>query len=105
MARASLKKRFQDVAFTTAVPFSDDGVDVLYDDLADNLANQYDAGARLFIPCGNTGEYYSLTDEERIEIVRTHVEATGGEATVAAGVAGSRTEIRRLADGCCWRRR
>ncbi|ELZ15408.1 dihydrodipicolinate synthetase [Haloterrigena salina JCM 13891] len=98
MPRASLSERFQDVAFTTAVPFGDDGSDVLVDALADNLAKQYDAGARLFIPCGNTGEYYSLTDEERIEIVETHVEATGDEATIAGGVAGSLAEVKRLAD-------
>nr|WP_238717435.1 dihydrodipicolinate synthase family protein [Natronorubrum halophilum] len=90
--------RFRDVAFTTAVPFSDDGSGVLFDELTDNLATQYEAGARLFIPCGNTGEYYSLTDEERIEIVETHVEATGDEATIAGGVAGSLREVERLAD-------
>lgn len=98
MAREFLRERFRDVAFTTAVPFSDDGSNVAYDDLADNLEKLYDAGARLFIPCGNTGEYYSLTDEERIEIVATHVEATGEEATIAGGVAGSIQEVRRLAD-------
>ncbi|WP_137290519.1 dihydrodipicolinate synthase family protein [Natronorubrum halophilum] len=98
MPRAALRERFRDVAFTTAVPFSDDGADVLFDELADNLATQYEAGARLFIPCGNTGEYYSLTDEERIEIVETHVEATGDEATIAGGVAGSLREVERLAD-------
>lgn len=98
MARATLKESFRDVAFTTAVPFSDDGSDVLVDELADNLETQYDAGARLFIPCGNTGEYDALTDEERIEIVRTHVEATGDDATIAGGVGGSVAEVRRLAD-------
>ncbi|AHG01653.1 dihydrodipicolinate synthetase (plasmid) [Halostagnicola larsenii XH-48] len=98
MARDVLRERFRDVAFTTAVPFSADGSDVLFDDLADNLEKQYEAGARLFIPCGNTGEYYSLTDEERIEIVATHVEATGDEATIAGGVAGSLPEVSRLSD-------
>ena len=98
MASTTLRAAFRDVAFTTAVPFSDDGSEVRHDALADNLARQYDAGARLFIPCGNTGEYYALTDEERIEIVRTHVEATGDEATIAGGVAGSLPEVERLAD-------
>lgn len=98
MTRDVLRQRFRDVAFTTAVPFSPDESDVLFDDLADNLEKQYDAGARLFIPCGNTGEYYSLTDEERIEIVETHVEATGDEATIAGGVAGGLEEVTRLAD-------
>jgi 4-hydroxy-tetrahydrodipicolinate synthase len=42
----------------------------------------------LFVPCGNTGEYYSLTDDERVEIVRTTVESVGS-ATVVAGAGGS----------------
>lgn len=98
MTSAALRDSFRDVAFTTAVPFGDDGSNVLFDDLADNLAAQYEAGARLFVPCGNTGEYYSLTDEERIEIVATHVDATGDDATIAGGVAGSVEEVTRLAD-------
>lgn len=94
---SALRDRFRDVAFTTAVPFTDDGAAVRHDALADNLARLYDAGARLFIPCGNTGEYYSLTDDERVAIVETHVEATGKEATIAGGVTGSVPEIRDLA--------
>ncbi|WP_247004247.1 dihydrodipicolinate synthase family protein [Halosolutus gelatinilyticus] len=97
MTSAALRDRFRDVAFTTAVPFGDDGA-VLFDDLAENLRTQYEAGARLFVPCGNTGEYYSLTGEERIAIVAAHVEATGDDATIAGGVAGSVAEVGRLAD-------
>ncbi|MFC4440341.1 MULTISPECIES: dihydrodipicolinate synthase family protein [Natrialbaceae] len=98
MARVALRDSFRDVAFTTATPFSDDGSEVLSNELADNLAKQYDAGARLFIPCGNTGEYYSLTDDERIEIVETHVESTGDDATIAGGAVGSLEEVNRLAN-------
>lgn len=88
---------YADVAFTTAVPFTGDGSDVRYDALTENLADLYDAGARLFIPCGNTGEYYALSDEERERVVRAHVEATGPEATVVGGVAGSLPAVRSLA--------
>ncbi|WP_226042597.1 dihydrodipicolinate synthase family protein [Natrinema sp. DC36] len=97
MEPAILRDRFEDVAFTTAVPFSEDTDDVRRDALAKNLADLYDAGARLFVPCGNTGEYYALTDEERISIVETHVEATGDDAVVVAGAGGSVREVTGLA--------
>ena len=98
MEGSRLRSNFQDVAFTTAVPFTDDGSAVDHDALAANLADLYDAGARLFIPCGNTGEYYALTPEERVAVVETHVEATGDDATIAGGVGGSLPEVRDLAD-------
>jgi len=92
-----LRSSFETVAFTTAVPFTDDMEAVDHDALADNLSRLYREGARLFVPCGNTGEYYALTDEERVAVVETHVEATGPEATVAAGAAGNVPEVAELA--------
>ena len=97
MNGAALRERFRDVAFTTAVPFTADGSDVRYDALAENLSSLYDAGARVFIPCGNTGEYYALSNRERKRVVETHVDATGSDATVAGGVGGSLGTVRSLA--------
>jgi 4-hydroxy-tetrahydrodipicolinate synthase len=96
MSTADLRANLRDVAFTTATPFTEDREAVDHEALADNLAALYDAGGRLFIPCGNTGEYYALSREERVEIVRTHVEALPGDATVVAGVAGSTKTARDL---------
>ncbi|WP_459191476.1 dihydrodipicolinate synthase family protein [Halosimplex sp. J119] len=93
-----LRSSFETVAFTTPVPFDPGGGDVDHDALAENLSGLYEAGARLFVPCGNTGEYYALTDEERVAVVETHVEAVGDEATVAAGAAGNEREVLDLAD-------
>ncbi|AEH38990.1 dihydrodipicolinate synthase family protein [Halopiger xanaduensis] len=98
MPATSLHDQFRDVAFTTAVPFSRDRTDVRYDALADNVSQLYEAGARLFIPCGNTGEYYALTDDERIDVVESHVEATGDEATIVGGAAGNVPEVTALAE-------
>lgn len=98
MAKATLRDSFRDVAFTTAVPFSENGEDILYDDLTDNLSGLYDAGARLLVPCGNTGEYYALSNQERARIVETHDEATGDEATIVGGAAGSLSNVRSLAN-------
>ncbi|MFC7141886.1 dihydrodipicolinate synthase family protein [Halosimplex aquaticum] len=92
-----LRSSFETVAFTTPVPFdAEDEVD--HEALADNLSGLYDAGARLFVPCGNTGEYYALTDEERVAVVETHAEATGDEATIAAGASGNEREVLALAE-------
>jgi len=92
-----LRSALETVVFTTPVPFDgpDGGVD--HDGLATNVGGLFDAGARAFLPCGNTGEYYSLTDEERVAVVETHVAATGDESTIAAGAAGNVPEVLDLA--------
>lgn len=87
----------RDVAFTTPTPFTQDESEVAHDELATNLRFIVEAGASLVVPCGNTGEYYALTDEERIAVVQTHVDAVGDEATVVAGVGGSKKHATRLA--------
>ncbi|WP_122091192.1 dihydrodipicolinate synthase family protein [Halalkalicoccus subterraneus] len=77
------------VAFTTATPFGDDGDRVLTDEIERNVRTLYEAGARVFVPCGNTGEYYSLSRTERIDVVRTTVESLPDDATVIGGAGGS----------------
>ena len=116
MSYAQLKAELRHVAFTTATPFTradpdytradsdtSDGEstqqagEVDHDALSENLIAIAEKGARLFIPCGNTGEYYALTDEERSAVVETHVEAVGDGGTVVGGVGGStRTAIELL---------
>jgi 4-hydroxy-tetrahydrodipicolinate synthase len=93
MTYENLKEYLRDVAFTTTAPFSEDGSDVLYKEAARNTEAVFEAGGRSFIPCGNTGEYYSLNDEERIRLVKTTVDVVGDEGVVIAGVAGSTKEV------------
>jgi 4-hydroxy-tetrahydrodipicolinate synthase len=89
MGHESRLARFHDVAFTTTTPFEAKTLDVAHDHLTTNLEALYDAGARLFVACGNTGEYYSLTDDERAAVVRTHVEAVGSDGLVVGSAGGS----------------
>jgi 4-hydroxy-tetrahydrodipicolinate synthase len=84
-----LRERLRSVAFTTPTPFSDDGERVLHEDIEENARTLYDAGARVFIPCGNTGEYYSLSQSERIEVVDSTVDALPDDAAVIGGAGGS----------------
>jgi len=85
----TLKEDLRGVAFTNPTPFDETGETIRHDALAENLRAVVDAGGRAIIPCGNTGEYYSLTHEERVAVVETTVEAVGDDATVVAGVGGA----------------
>lgn len=75
MSYEALKEKLRGVAFTTATPFSENGEEIRYDELERNVTVIEDAGGRLFIPCGNIGEYYALTDEQRVAIVKATVDA------------------------------
>lgn len=98
MAYESLKDDLRDVAFTNPTPFSEDGKTVLHDELAANVEHVRDAGARLIVPCGNTGEYYSLSNDERVAVVETTTEAFDGAGSVVGGVGGSTKNAKMLAD-------
>ncbi|MFC7212652.1 dihydrodipicolinate synthase family protein [Saliphagus sp. GCM10025334] len=84
-----LRENLRSVAFTIPTPFSEDGEDVLETRIAENVRTLYDEGARVFIPCGNTGEYYSLSQAERIDVVSATVDALPDDATVVGGAGGS----------------
>lgn len=98
MSYEALKETLRGVAFTTATPFSEDGDEILYDELRRNVGAIEDAGGELFIPCGNTGEYYALTDEERVKVVQATVDAVGEDSVVVGGMAGSTKTALSLAE-------
>lgn len=98
MSHAVLREALADVGVTTATPFTDGGAAVDHGALTRNVQTQADAGASVFIACGNTGEFYSLSDRERVAVVRTHAETLAGEdAVVVGGVAGCTDDARSLA--------
>jgi 4-hydroxy-tetrahydrodipicolinate synthase len=98
MAHEDLKAALRGVAFTTPTPFTGDAQDVACEHLRSHARWLEDAGARGVVPCGNTGEYYSLTDTERTTVVAETVDAREDDATVIAGVGGSLHQARALAD-------
>ncbi|QUO47484.1 dihydrodipicolinate synthase family protein [Halorubrum ruber] len=67
-------------------PFDADG-DVDTDTLAGHVDALVDAGLDGVVPCGTTGEFASLTDEERRTVVETVVDAADGRVPVIAGAA------------------
>ncbi|WP_423750718.1 dihydrodipicolinate synthase family protein [Salinirarus marinus] len=75
---------FGTVLAPVVTPFADGDVDA--EALADLVAFQREAGVEGFVPCGTTGEFASLDDEEYATVVETTVEAAG-DAPVLAGTA------------------
>lgn len=94
----SLKHDLRDVAFTNPTPFDEDGERIVHDELASNVEFVRDAGAQVIVPCGNTGEYYSLSNEERTAVVETTAEAFGDAGSTVGGVGGSTKNATMLAD-------
>lgn len=93
-----VREGLKHVAFTTATPFREDDLSVDVPALRENVAALREAGAELFIPCGNTGEYYALSHEERADVVAATVRAAGDDATIVAGAGGSVPTVANLAD-------
>jgi 4-hydroxy-tetrahydrodipicolinate synthase len=54
-----------------------------------NIAN----GADGVVVCGSTGEFYTMSVEERAELFRASVKAAGGRAAVIAGVSDLLTDV------------
>ncbi|PHQ40225.1 dihydrodipicolinate synthase family protein [Halorubrum persicum] len=57
------------------------------DVLANHVETLVDAGLDGMVPCGTTGEFASLTDEECRTVIETAVEAADGRVPVLAGAA------------------
>jgi 4-hydroxy-tetrahydrodipicolinate synthase len=96
MSHDSIRDRIRDVAFTVTTPFEPDTRDFERDVHEENVRALERAGANVFMPCGNTGEYFSLTHTERVAVVEVTVEATADDSTVIGGAGGSSRTVRQL---------
>ncbi|XVS60854.1 dihydrodipicolinate synthase family protein [Actinosynnema sp. CA-299493] len=81
------------VIVATALPFKENpsapaGLEVDYDRFAEHCDWLMANGCHGVGPNGSLGEYSSLTDAERREVVRVAVDAVGGRGVVVAGVHG-----------------
>jgi 4-hydroxy-tetrahydrodipicolinate synthase len=74
---------FEGLAVALVTPFRNGALD--REALGRLTTHLAESGVRAFYPCGCTGEATSLTREERIQVIRTVVEAARGRAAVIAG--------------------
>lgn len=92
-----LKAGLENVAFTLTTPFTNDGAAIASGKMRENLEFLEQNDVELYVPCGNTGEYYSLTDEERVESVQITAETVSDGSMVLAGAGGSTGHVIDLA--------
>ncbi|WP_236241195.1 dihydrodipicolinate synthase family protein [Streptomyces sp. CC228A] len=85
MDHSALRAALADVVAIPVTPFDAEGnVDGgAYRAL---LRRLLDSGVRAVTPCGNTGEFYTLTPDERRLVTELTVEETAGRAAVLVGV-------------------
>jgi 4-hydroxy-tetrahydrodipicolinate synthase len=86
--RERLQQSLHAAVVTTVTPFSDDGYAVDLVALRGLVRRLVDAGIQTLIPCGNTGEFHSLTHGEWCEVVTTVIEETADRAAVIPAVGG-----------------
>jgi 4-hydroxy-tetrahydrodipicolinate synthase len=73
-----------EVLTATVTPF-DAGGAIDYERYAELCAFLVDNGSDGVVVCGTTGESPNLSDDERLQLLRTALEAVGDRATVVAG--------------------
>lgn len=82
---AALRSRLQTVVAIPVTPFAPDGA-VDWDGHATVIRRLVEDGVQAVTPNGNTGEFYTLSEDEKRRAVESTVEAVAGRAEVVAGV-------------------
>jgi 4-hydroxy-tetrahydrodipicolinate synthase len=73
-------------------PFLPDGT-IDYARFAELVETNIANGADGLIVCGSTGEFYTMTVEERVKLFKTTVDAAKGRVPVIAGVSDLQTDV------------
>jgi 4-hydroxy-tetrahydrodipicolinate synthase len=76
---------FHGVLPALVTPFTEDGADVDADALAAIVDRLISTGVGGLVPGGSTGEFTTLTNAERREVIEVSVEAAAGRVPVVAG--------------------
>ena len=74
---------FEGVGTALITPFNEDGVD--FDSLERIVNDQITSGINALIVCGTTGEPATMTDEEKVEVIKCVVETANHRVPVIAG--------------------
>lgn len=97
MDHHDLTQRLHHVAVTTVTPMRKDGtVDLAA--IAPQVEAMTAGGIRILVPCGNTGEFASLGEDEARAVVEATVAAAPDGTTVIAGVGGASVTAAGLAE-------
>lgn len=90
MARKNVTLRGILAAVTT--PFTEDGSAVDEATVEAQTHRLIDAGIHGLVPCGTSGEFFTLSPEEYRRVIELYVEAADGKVPVIAGVGATATK-------------
>jgi len=74
-------------------PFTDDGRSVDEERLRGLIRYLIDQGVTGLVPCGSTGEFQNLTEEERRHVIEVTIDEADGHVPVIAGTGSSGTKL------------
>ncbi|MGB9023990.1 MAG: 4-hydroxy-tetrahydrodipicolinate synthase [Candidatus Bathyarchaeia archaeon] len=74
-------------------PFTDDGRSVDEERLRSLIRHLIDQGVTGLVPCGSTGEFQNLTEEERRRVIEVTIDEANGRVPVIAGTGSSGTKL------------
>ncbi|MFT4767764.1 MAG: 4-hydroxy-tetrahydrodipicolinate synthase [Glaciecola sp.] len=87
-----MSKSFRGSYTVTVTPFSDDGSSISVERLKNFIDWQVDCGVPGIIVLGTTGEFLTISEEERRLLVETSVEHANGRLDVMVGTMDASTE-------------
>lgn len=82
-----VRQQLRGVSVGLLTPFDDEHA-IEHDKIAENARSLYDSDVRSFLAAANISEYHSLSNEERVAVTKTSVDALPDDACVLAGVGG-----------------
>jgi 5-dehydro-4-deoxyglucarate dehydratase len=85
MEAAQLRSKFSGVIAFPVTPFKSD-LSLDLEGLRHNLSRLIEEPVCAVVAAGGTGEMFSLTPEEQLQVIKTTVETVAGKAPVIAGV-------------------
>lgn len=88
LSSEQVQEHLRGVAVGLLTPFDDSG-SIEHSKITENAVALYESGIRTFLATANISEYHSLSQQERIDVARTSVDALPADACVLAGVGGS----------------
>ena len=89
-----MREKVKAVVIVQGTPFNSDGSLDLQGLKANTqfLVERCKGKRFVFVPTGSTGEFYALSDAERIKVIETVIEVSDGAVPVVAGTAAAGTE-------------
>ncbi|MFS0722826.1 dihydrodipicolinate synthase family protein [Paenibacillus sp. 1P07SE] len=99
--REAIVARLSGIHAIPVTPFRDD-LSIDEAAIGVNIERLIAGGMTAVYPCGNTGEFYSLTVEEAEQTVRLTVQQVQGRALVMAGVGYDTATAAQLAAAAAW---